>query len=132
MWGEKEMYDGEKDLARAAAFDFLIGHTDRHTGNWMVKEGKLRLIDNGLAFATVPPKPHGNYMFNMEARHKNLKVPEEVANWDGEKIGAALKKAGIEGEAIKLVKERLAHLKERLAQGVRIPPMAKPEKKFKL
>jgi hypothetical protein len=33
-----ETFDGEKDLARAAAFDVLIGSTDRHAKNWMLKD----------------------------------------------------------------------------------------------
>jgi len=63
-------FDGKEDLERAAAFDYLVGHSDRHPGNWMLKsippeldaggrivkssQLKLVLIDNGLAFPHTP------------------------------------------------------------------------------
>ena len=44
-------YDGAKDAARIAVFDYVIGNEDRHSGNWMVKSDKsLKLIDHGLTF----------------------------------------------------------------------------------
>jgi hypothetical protein len=36
---------------KMAAYDYLIGNLDRHTGNWMVnKEGEIRTIDNSNCF----------------------------------------------------------------------------------
>lgn len=32
-------------------YDALIGNTDRHFGNWLVKDGKVQLIDNGMSMA---------------------------------------------------------------------------------
>ncbi len=44
----------EEDRARIAVFDFIIGNSDRHEGNWMVhtKTNRVTLIDHGLAFQT--------------------------------------------------------------------------------
>ncbi len=123
IFDDVERFDGEKDLARGAAFDYLIGHTDRHGGNWMLTDGKLRMIDNGLAFGTKPNMGFGNYKFVERARQLKLKVPDEVAGWDKDKITTALKKAGIEDEAIGLVQIRLEKLKARQAAGKRIPEM---------
>jgi len=39
----------KKDIARAAAQDFVMGNTDRHQGNWVLSKGKIQLIDNGLS-----------------------------------------------------------------------------------
>ena len=71
------------DLARSAAWDWLIGNTDRHAGNWMItKAGKeLRLIDNGLSFPTE------NFEFKShlfrEARRRELGklLPEFIPDW---------------------------------------------------
>jgi hypothetical protein len=55
-------YDGEdiKDSSKLDSaegvsdmmyMDALIGNTDRHYGNWLVKDGKVKLIDNGMSMA---------------------------------------------------------------------------------
>jgi hypothetical protein len=47
----------DRDVARAALFDFIIGNSDRHAGNWIVDEdgdGRITLIDHGLAFGEKP------------------------------------------------------------------------------
>jgi Phosphatidylinositol 3- and 4-kinase len=39
------------DIERAAAYDYVIGNTDRHAGNWLIGiDDKPVLIDNGLSF----------------------------------------------------------------------------------
>jgi hypothetical protein len=77
-----KIFDGKKDLARAAAFDFAIGNEDRHTGNWLVTKGtdpKLVLIDHGYTFPSRNEKEWGNYMIGHEA--KDLEIPEEARHW---------------------------------------------------
>jgi len=67
VWGEGAKFDGDKDLARAAVFDYVIGNEDRHGGNWVIDEdagNKMRLIDHGLAF---PDK--GGYGDNTFSNH---------------------------------------------------------------
>lgn len=119
VWQGEKRYDGEKDLARAAAFDLMIGNTDRHAGNWMLQHAngpgptKIALIDNGLAI----PTKEGQFRsyLHREAASKNLPIPEEVLDWDPVKIRAALEKHGIEEPAIKGVERRLSYLKDRAA-----------------
>lgn len=46
------------DVMRAGAFDYLIGNTDRHAGNWLLRPHKaqgekLTLIDHGLSFPVM-------------------------------------------------------------------------------
>lgn len=53
-------YGSDRDLARAAVFDYVVGNTDRNPGNWLVSEGydKLHLIDHGLIFPETPTQPY--------------------------------------------------------------------------
>lgn len=44
-----EKVDGIEDMQY---FDLLTGNADRHEGNWMVKGGKVVMIDNGATFAS--------------------------------------------------------------------------------
>lgn len=44
-----EKVDGIEDMQY---FDLLTGNADRHEGNWMVKGGKVAMIDNGATFAS--------------------------------------------------------------------------------
>jgi hypothetical protein len=62
-----ERYDGNKQLAKAAVFDYVIGNEDRHAGNWIVgndesvggmKLTTLNLIDHSYSF---PDLNHGEY-----------------------------------------------------------------------
>jgi len=78
---DAEMYDGPKDAARSAAFDYLIGNTDRHTGNWMVTtaDNKLHLIDNGLTWS-VGNRELKSYFFNQMSRLQ-VPIPSDVSVW---------------------------------------------------
>jgi hypothetical protein len=71
-------YDG-KDLARAAAFDYVIGNTDRHTNNWVVSEdGKIHLIDHGYAFGEGLGDKHGsNLVGRAKDRRDQFSNPSE-------------------------------------------------------
>lgn len=74
----------DQEIARVAAFDYLIGNQDRHNGNWLVNEnsGDYVLIDHGLAF----PESNdwgirSNFMVNV--RDKDLLVRDGVDDsWD--------------------------------------------------
>src|SRR6185312_450759 len=83
-----KMWDGDDNLALLAAFDYLTGNTDRHTGNWGTQAvtGDLTAYDNGLAF------PNGlqdfyqaqwNHMWTLRraAYQKPLLVPKQVTEW---------------------------------------------------
>ncbi len=112
-------FDGEKNAARAAVFDYVIGNRDRHGGNWMIKpDGNLVLIDHGLAF---PNKKGGHdvnaemvkYMARKEARGDTpYKVQDFAAAYVNHipEISAGLKKVGVPAAAIRLVEDRIAKL----------------------
>jgi phage gp29-like protein len=115
-------FDGDRDLARAAVFDWLTGNTDRHAGNWLVrKNGKLALIDHGLTFPTsysgfrndrleaeasnrfMPP------MGGMEREWKNAPAVVQARKaWKGKwpQIEKAMKQVDLEKSAIKAARER--------------------------
>lgn len=61
-----DKYDGLEDRKRAAAFDFVIGNTDRHSNNWVMSpEGKIKLIDNGLAFTSSRHELRSNFVTKL-------------------------------------------------------------------
>lgn len=102
-------FDGDADLARAAAFDYLIGNMDRHAGNWMidVETSRLVLIDHGFAFPTAYEREDWQNLDIMyRSVRKNLAVPSEAADWDWAKIEAGLKKCELGEDAIALTKQR--------------------------
>jgi phage gp29-like protein len=118
--GERsKAFDGLNDLARAAVYDHLIGNTDRHYGNWLIRgNGKMALIDNGLSFP-VQKGGWGNRQLLAEAnaRYGALesggwsKAPEVVKArkaWVGKwpQIERAMKRHKMEPQAIKLAKAR--------------------------
>jgi len=48
--------DSEHDVKRTAMFDWVTGQGDRHSGNWVVDDGQVRLIDHNLAFKPGSPR----------------------------------------------------------------------------
>lgn len=121
----KDPWDGVEDQVRAAVFDYLTGHVDRHQGNWLVKnagKGKLVLIDNGLSFpVNNGGGPYGSdFAFATAAQAMELvravaedghDVPD-LSGWEGkwDEVEKALTNAGIEKEAIALTRERFNSL----------------------
>lgn len=115
---ESPIYNGEDDLKLAAAFDYLIGNSDRHAGNWMLDNGgKLRLIDHGLAF------PQGSDVYEIMSHlfyrciDDKHQIPDAVASWDEQRIKDELAAHNIEPSAIEGVLSRLGHLKNLAATG---------------
>jgi len=112
-------YDGDKDLNRAAVFDYVIGNEDRHAGNWIVgANGKLRLIDHGLAFPDAGPHHQGWGNRAMEEKaaerqlgvwHTDLDPARVAAPYVKAKpaIAAALTSVGLPKESIDGVMERI-------------------------
>jgi SPP1 gp7 family putative phage head morphogenesis protein len=107
--GDAKFGGSPLDLARSAAWDWLIGNTDRHGGNWLVVEkgAKLQLIDNGLAF------PNDMYEFRSmlfrEADDLGYEIPAEARRW-GEhwpEIKTYLEEHGFQDRVIELMKVRL-------------------------
>ncbi len=110
---EQARFDGQTDAGRAAVFDYLTANTDRHTGNWlMTPEGKLVLIDNGLAFPhTIDHTDFVDQEFLANAAVNNLPVPDLTHlrdRWPA--VEAALERAGLEHTAIAYTKWRFDQL----------------------
>lgn len=107
---EDQRFDGSIDHARGAAFDFLIGNTDRHAGNWLLSpEGKLVLIDNGGAFPDTWKGGHTDSYLIERAAMEKLRIPPEVKMWAGrwgEMVGI-LKELGFSEREVKETKRRL-------------------------
>jgi hypothetical protein len=111
----EEKFDGDHDLARTSAFDFLINSSDRHSGNWKItSDGKMALIDNGLSFAAK--EELRSYPFN-EAALRRMKVPREILNWDKDKIASAMKSAGLKDHVVRFVSHRLDMLQQHARAG---------------
>ena len=117
----KRFGDGS-DLARAVAFDTLIGNIDRHAGNWIVKGSNIKLIDNG---GSLPVRDDKDFRSRLvqEASERKLPVPKEVMQWDAKGIDRILANHGIEQGARKLVQKRLLLLKRHAGR----PFSSKPE-----
>lgn len=109
----EKMFNGSKDLARAAAFDYLIGSQDRHSGNWLIDgKGKMTLIDNGLAF---PSKLQDEWTMMSrrladKAGDRKLPVPEEFKKLDPAKLESLLKGHGLSEREVRLTGWRLKNL----------------------
>jgi hypothetical protein len=108
------MFDGEEDLGRAAAFDYIIGNEDRHSGNWIVSDdGKLHLIDHGLSFPDKSAYLTSNDEF-ITAAHDTLdKMPHEFSEpyvENSDKINKALTNLGLPQGAIDGVNRRIMEL----------------------
>lgn len=112
--GVDDRYDGEDDLSRSAAYDYLVGNTDRHDGNWMItNDGRLGLIDNGLSFPTTNSgESFGNCDLIFKAAIDNLTVPPIVQEWYNkwDQIESILRVRGVEEEAIYAMADRLQSL----------------------
>lgn len=118
----RDPYDGPKDLQRAAAYDYAIGQTDRHKGNWMIrsqgpKKGSFGLIDNGLAFPSSNDSRDSLYdkAILLKANDAGLEMPQKLVREWRDKWGdieQALIKNGIDREAIDAMQERINTLAE--------------------
>jgi len=50
-----------KDKSKLNAFDFLIGNDDRNPRNYLIKEGRIVAIDNGLTFQALTENEYAEY-----------------------------------------------------------------------
>jgi hypothetical protein len=109
---EKRYGKNTADHGRAAAFDYLIGNNDRHAGNWMVKAGKIILIDNALSFPDKHEPSKGMFSMCDKAEAVDLPIPPEVKNWGAKwpQVKALLQRRGMSDTEIDLTRTRLTHL----------------------
>lgn len=118
-------FDGDRDLNRAAVFDYVIGNTDRHARNWLVDQpnNALKLIDHGLSFPEKPTANDGwrraaNEAFMNESDNRGIRIKDDVIKPYFDNKGAimkALKNLGFSKPAINGVVQRIDNLK--LARG---------------
>jgi hypothetical protein len=126
----KKKYDGDKNMYRAAGFDYIIGNGDRHDGNWMIsQEGQLQLIDNGFSFKeqSFNANKHGHFSRQIKMREEHdaqaklglvpkgdweeITPPYELAKPYVENLPQildALKKTGLNERQIDGVRNRIA------------------------
>lgn len=98
------------DVTRAAAFDFVIGNTDRHWGNHLVTDsGKIQLIDHGLAFPSRNSILRSRF---IEAVRGDQIPPAIKEMWKGKlkKVRAILRRNGIGQDAMKATGKRYESL----------------------
>lgn len=130
-------FDGPKDHARAAAFDYLTGNLDRHLGNWLITpKGKLALIDNGSTFPETAKTEHslphlpvlsGESDILRRASHplgphlpnSGLPVPKEAAKWGKheEALLRATQRHKLTENETEQFRERLHHLSRAAKNG---------------
>lgn len=111
-------YDGERDLHRAAALDYIIANSDRHEGNWMISpEGRLQLIDNGFSFKDRPFLARGGFLAEAKVRtQKGVVSPITPAEAAAPylkalpQIEASLRKTGLSERQIAGVRNRIGAL----------------------
>jgi len=107
---------GDDDFAdsalRGTFFDFIIGNTDRHGGNWMSDDdGKLWLIDNGLSFSEDKAETARFGMWSKvdHGAGEDDEIPESIKKpWKGKwsKIKEAMERRKISTKAMRYVEER--------------------------
>lgn len=113
--GAVSMSDSPKgQIARSAAWDYFVGNTDRHGGNWMVDKdnGNIQLIDNGLTFpGNGNDRSFRSNLFD-EARHDNILIPPDVVHWmeKWDDIEAYMSKNGFTSSQIESAHWRLQQL----------------------
>lgn len=105
----REVYDGNIHRRWVAAFDYLIGNTDRHAGNWMVDDHEgLHLIDHGLSFPSCRDNVHSKFFDKVRFDT----IPKEITAWGRvwPEMEKKLHDLGIEQSAIDSTHERLLSL----------------------
>lgn len=105
---DREFLQGSVDdgtVHKAAVMNLLLGNVDRHGGNWLVKENRMVLIDNGFSFGfhggarlpgstgQIKPRtprylqmllPEGDEVLQEEdfaAALNSVETPDNIKNW---------------------------------------------------
>lgn len=117
IWREDKY---RNDLIKMLIFDYIIWNTDRHSGNFLVKDGKILAIDNGLSFGRddfVSVKQCAGYEI-PSAILENLK---NFLGWgEGKAILKDLLLELLESEEVEACFRRLEYI-SKLLEGGRIP-----------
>jgi|GEM_PF-1463880 phage putative head morphogenesis protein, SPP1 gp7 family len=119
LYGSERMFgNSPEDIQRATLFDAIMGNTDRHAGNWMVRhDNKIQLIDHGLILPTDNPHLRINF---IGGKGKNVVRPGHVIpddlkqewadKWD--EVEAAMYHRKIPPAAIRDAERRLERIME--------------------
>lgn len=93
-------------IASMLYFDALIGNSDRHLGNWLIRDGEVKPIDNGMSFARNSDYQSGKLKFRGFEHDPTVRqtqpMPAEFAKGldqlvaNQQKINVRLKNAGLE------------------------------------
>lgn len=106
-------YDGIEDEQRAAAFDVVLGNTDRHTGNWLVGPGgKLVLIDHGLTLPDKASRAH-DVRSRFLDHLRGVPISKDIINTfvsKKDEVRATLKDLGFNQVAVQQTEKRLSIL----------------------
>lgn len=119
-FSEPTAYDGYKDMARAAAFDYVVGNEDRHDGNWLVDEHKhLHLIDHNLTFPEGKAEVDRGFVPHIRHEEENagptarIPSPKEMAKpyvQAQNKIDSLLERLHLPESAIEGVRARILEM----------------------
>jgi hypothetical protein len=113
---DRDRFNGNRDLQRAAMFDFVIGNQDRHPGNWRLREdGRLGLIDHGLSFGETKRAGGANALLHraaIRARREgwtsaNMQSLAKTYGAKKPEIHATLLRAGVPRRAADRVMKRI-------------------------
>ena len=115
IYDDKTKFDGDEDQRRTALFDYIIGNQDRHHGNWVIGgDGKMKLIDHGLAFGETKLGGFKNRQIQQRVAYDHSKhdafPPSKYAESylkSKLKIRAKLLKIGLPALAVERVMARI-------------------------
>lgn len=100
------------DRQMMAAFDYLIGNTDRNASNWLTQhDGRPAAIDNGLAFPTAMTDALSSpWVVPMLGQPFEESVARRIRVAAADACVETLQECEIEGPAVDLFRARLAEL----------------------
>jgi hypothetical protein len=112
-YNEYDYGTNEGQIAKAAAFNFLINNTDRHGHNWLVNDdGEIHLIDHGF---TLPENPMDiRSRFVDQCEQLDTPVPMEVKNWKWKDVQAGIRRYRL-GPKVEATAKRQLKLLQRFA-----------------
>ncbi len=107
-------------------FDFIIGNTDRHAGNYYVgKKGNkahVLMIDHGLAFPNKAEVFYGDWfntignwergLENKGSKPISAKFQDGIMRFDNDKFRETAAKAGLDSRSAEATITRVSQLKE--------------------
>lgn len=75
LLGEEKEKIPDDEKMKLNIFDFLISNTDRHSGNYLVKDGRIVAIDHGYSFYC---DCEGLYQLNFYRNKEEVEIPRSL------------------------------------------------------